>query len=394
MGKGYFRVTLFYSISLKYQFIALIIILFLIFYPGSPIFAQSPVSDFNPAILTESPNGIFVNGKTFWADNSLPLRAIFFHKWGGPFNPEGINRSDNYWKTEAGLIHAGWRITGFYRGELFIETNKDTIKILRMVNLKQALPTGRAFDIDMKARGFSAAGVEVSRGLDLANVSEGLSAGFTARYLRGEKIQEGKIEGSVTATGPMAYDFSLLLAYIYDKNLIYKRKNTISGIGDGYSFDIGLRYTFKDNLSTEVLFRDIGGRIFWKDVPYTTANAASDIKRYDKDGYQVYSPTIHGYEGYKDFTQKIPVKTDIVFSYKRGVFTLTPTVNLIEGRPLYWIETAYQRSSNSSIMAGYNINYRAVSIGYTYHKVLFNIYLSDMDLSRANAIGLELSLWH
>lgn len=384
----------FYSISLRYPFIALIIILFFVLYPASPSSAQSPVSDFNPASLTESPNGIFFNGKTFWADNSLPLRAIFFDKWGGPFRPDNINRSDNYWKTEAALINKGWRIAGFYRGELFMETNKDTIEILRMVNLKEGLPTGRVFDIDMKARGFSATGVEISNGMNLDSVSEGLMAGFTARYLRGEKIQEGKIEGKVTATGPMSYDFNLLLDYIYDENLIYNRRNTISGTGDGYSFDIGLKYIFKDNLNAEVLFRDIGGRIYWRDAPYTTANATSDIKSYDEHGYQVYSPTIQGYESYKDFTQKIPLKTDVVFSYKREVFTLTPTVNLIGGRPLYWIEIGYQKSSDSSIMAGYNINYHAFSIGYTYKKVSFDIYLSDIDLSRANAVGLELSLWH
>lgn len=383
-----------YTILLRTLLSGLIIILLSGLFIASPAFAQSPLSDFNPAVLTEAHNGILFTGKSFWADNALPLRAIFFNKWGGPFRPVNVNRSDNYWKADAAYINNGWRLAGFYRGELFMETNRDTVELLRMVHLKQTLPAGRVFDIDIKGRGFSATGFELSRGISLGRILEGLSAGFTARYLRGEKIQDGRIEGEVTATGPMAYAFNLSLDYIYEDNLIYNRRNTLSGTGDGYSFDMGLQYTHKDNIRAEVMVRDVAGRIYWKDVPYTTANATSDVKRYDEEGYQVYLPTIQGYEGYTDFTQRIPVKTDMVFSLKSGSFSLTPTVNFIDGRPLYWIETGYQKSTDSSVMAGYNINYHAFSAGYAYKKVLIDVYLSDIDLNRANAIGLTLSLWY
>ncbi len=374
--------------SLSWLIIILLSGLFL--YPALSI-AQSPVSDFNPATLTELHNGFYFTGKNFLADNALPLRALFFNKWGGPFSPDSINRSDNYWKTDIARINNGWRMAGFYRGELFIEANKDTVEILHMTHLKQQLPVGSVFDINLNGRGFSAYGLELSKGISLNSTIEGLTAGFTVRYLRGEKIQDGSIKGKLTSTGPMSYDFNLSLDYMYDDNLIYSRRDTISGSGNGYSLDAGIKYMLNKSLSSEVLLRDIGGRIYWKDVPYTTANATSDIKSSDNEGYQKYRPTIQGYESYKDFIQKIPLKTDIVFSYKQGAFTLTPTVNLIEDRPLYWIEIGHETTKYVSTMVGYNLNYHAVSIGGTYKEFLINIFSSDIDLRRINAIGLTLS---
>ena len=384
------------SVLFKGNLIAIIGILLsvLVLTFPSPGFAQSPLSDFNPAVLIDSPNIIFFDGRTFWADNALPLRAIFFDKWGGPFNPDTTNSSDNYWKTGAGLVHNGWRLAGYYRGELFMTANKDTIEILRMVNRKEELTEARVFEIDLKTDGFSAAGFELSKGIDLNKVTKGLSSGVTARYLRGEKIQNGSITGTVTSTGPMTYDFDFSLDYLYDENLVYDRRDTISGTGNGYSLDLGVRYLINERLSAEVLLRDIGGRIYWRDVPYTTANATSDIKSYDEEGYQVYRPTIQGYEGYRDFTQEIPLKTDISLSYQKGVVALTPTVNFIEGRPLYWIDMEYIVSNDIHMLIGYNANYHAVSAGMVYRKTSFNIWLNDIDLYRTSAIGLALSIWY
>lgn len=369
-----------------------VILFFIVIYFSTSAFAQSPLSGFNPASLTGRSDGAFIDGTAFTGDNAIPLQAVFLDKWDGPSNPDDRNNLDGYWKTEAGFIYHGIRFSGFYRGEFFAETNKDTLEILRMANLEQELPVGRDFKIDLKGKGFSANGVEISKGFGLERIMKGLSAGFTARYMIGDKIQEGNIKGNVIATGPTTYDFDLSLDYVYDENLIYKRKYTVPGYGEGYSYDLGLKYTFKERFSAEVLFRDMWGRLHWKDVPYTIADATSDVKSFDEEGYQVYRPTIRGYEGYRDFTQKIPQKTDIIISYTDGPFTITPTVNLIEHRPLYWLDLRYKATENTSFSAGYNTNYRAFSVGASYGKASLNLYSSDTDLNRAGAVGLKLSL--
>jgi len=381
-----------FFLSLNSHFVAAVILLSVLCLV-LPASAQSPISGFNPATLVDSVDGVFLDAKTFWADNALPLRAIFLDKgWEGPFRPEGTNNLDVFWKTDTGIIHRGWRVAGFYRGELFMKANRDTAEILRMINLKEKLPVGRTFDIDMTAAGFSAKGIELSRGFRIKGLGSGndLAVGFTVRYMSGEKIQEGTIKGNATPTDPKAYDFDLQLDYVYDKNFVYKRRDTIPGTGDGYSFDVGMKYDFNDSLSAELLFRDIMGRIYWKDVPYTTADATSETKYFDEEGYMAFRPIIRGYEAYKDFTQKIPLRTDVMVTYKKDPFTLSPAINFIKGRPLYWMDVGYKATENLSFDIGYNTNYKSFSIGTVYKKAILKIYGNDITLS-AMAIGLIMS---
>lgn len=384
---------------MAYPFLLFICILTILLLSAFPLislaFAQSPISGFNPATLVDSRNSVFIDARTFWADNALPLQAIFLDKgWEGPFRPEDTNNLDVFWKTDAGIIYGGWRLAGFHRGEIFIEANKDSVEILRRLNLKQELPVGRTFDIDLKARGFSAKGIELARGFRIKGLGSGngLAVGFTARYIRGEKIQEGTIEGNATPISSKAYDFDLQLDYVYDKNFVYKRRGTVPGTGDGYSFDVGMKYNFNASLSAEILFRDILGRIYWKDVPYTTADAISATKYFDENGYMAFRPTIKGYEGNKDFTQEISLKTDITVTYKKDPFTLSSTINFIEQRPLYWMDIGYKATENLSFDIGYNTNYKSFSIGTVYKKAILKIYANDINLNSATAIGLIMSL--
>jgi hypothetical protein len=383
-----------FFLSLDSHSIAIIILLSVLWLI-QPAFAQSPISGFNPASLVDRNDSVFIDATTFWADNALPLQAIFFDKgWEGPFRPKDTNNLDVFWKTDTGIIYHGWRLAGFYRGELFIKANRGSVEILRIINLKQELPVNKNFDIDIKANGFSAIGIELSRGFRVGGLElgNGLTIGFTARYMKGEKIQEGTLKGNVIPTAPKEYDFDLGLDYIYDENFVYERRDTIPGTGDGYSFDIGMKYDFNESLSAELLFRDIMGRIYWKDVPYTTANARSDIKYYDEDGYMVFKPTISGYEAYKDFNQKIPLKTDIIVTYKKDPFMISPAVIFIEDRPFYWIDIGYKATENLSFDVSYNINYNCFSIGTAYKKALLRIYADNIDFKKAMVIGLNLSL--
>jgi len=297
-----------------------------------------------------------------------------------------------FWKGDTGFVFHGWRVAGFYRGELFMESNKDTIEILRKLNLKETLPIGSTFNIQLEAEGFSASGVEVSKGISLSRIIEGLSAGITVRYLRGDKVQEALLTGNVTATSPNTYDFDMYVDYVYDKNYLYKRRDTVPGVGNGFSFDFGLKYEYNRYLSGEILFRDIEGRIYWQDVAFTTADATSGITSFDKDGFQVYRPTIRGFEDFKNFTQKIPLKTDITLSYTRRHFILTPLINFIEDRPLYWVFLGYSITDAMLLRAGYNTNYRVFSMAMIHKIASLSLYASDIDLTNTNALGFDFSL--
>jgi hypothetical protein len=370
------------------------IVLLQVFGIASLGFAATPISGFNPATLGNKQTSVFFDVNTFTGNNAFPLEAIYFDKgWDGSFTPAHTNYLDIYWKADAGAVYRGWRLAAFHRGELFAQANRDTVEILRLINREEDLPVGRDFNIDLDAKGFSASGLELSKGFRIAMpwLKNGMLIGFTARYMKGEKIQEATIRGVATPTSSRAYDFNLQVDYAYDQDVLYRRRDMMSPTGDGYSLDIGLQYDFSKNISAAVLFRDILGRIYWKDVPYTLADATSATKHYSKDGYMEFRPIIHGYESHKSLTQKIPLKTDIMVEVKHGAFTVTPTVNFIEDRPLYWIDVKHKVTPNFSYDFGYNINYQAVMAGVAYKRAVFRMYADNFSMHDLKSLGLMMS---
>ncbi len=353
------------------------------------IIAGSPLSGFNPADLSGVAGAVFFEGRGFAADNAgIPAPGLLGNDWGATAAPQPSNRALAYWDTKAGAAYRGWRIAGFYRGEFYIDANRDTVDFLSMINRRAPLPVGRVFDINLSSNGFSAKGIEVSKGIELL---KGLSAGLTARYISGGMLQFGRLTGSATPTAPNSYDFNYLLDYNYDRNVIYPRR-AAPGEGNGYSFDLGLRYRANGNLSAGLLLRDLAGRIYWTNVPFSTVDATSNVKSFDSSGYQRYRPTVEGFEGFRDFTQHIPFKADADVTATLGPVTVSPQLNIINGRPLYWLFFGYRPTPATSLSAGYNANYEAWSIGAAYKKSMLSVYSSGLDPVRAPAFGAALTL--
>jgi hypothetical protein len=387
------RPSFFYAIK-SLLFVFAMLLAWLVF-RTHPAFAQRQLF-FNPASLANGKSSVFYNVNSFGADDAVPLSTIFLNNgWGGPFHPKDMNNLDLFWNTDAGATYKTWRIAAFYRGELYLKANNDTVEFLRTIQLKQNLPTGRTFNIDLNARGFTATGLEASKGFDLASIGfpKGLTLGVTARYLKGYMVQQGSLTGTATPTSATTYDFNLALNYMYDHDFIYKRPDTVSGTGDGYSFDLGLNYVINPDISAELVLRDIFGRIYWNNIPYTDATATSQTQFFDSEGYMEFKPTISGYESYKDFTQYIPLKADTSITYHKGPFLISPEVMLIEYEgALYWLNTAYRINSRTWLDFGYNFNFNAFSVGLDYKTFSFALSANDIDFYKTGALGLNLSL--
>jgi hypothetical protein len=194
----------------------------------------------------------------------------------------------------------------------------------------------------------------------------------------------------VTPTGPKNYGFDLQLDYAYGRNILYKRKDEHLGRGYGYSADAGLLFQ-RPHLRLEALVRDIAGTIAWNSAPYTNAVAGSDTITTSPDGYQEFRPTIHGYEGHKEYRQRIPIKTDLNAKYDYGPFAGTCTVNLIETRPLYWLEAEYRFSDSAAFSVGYNVNYSAVMIGASIAGFELDVVTDEVTFKAAKPLGLRFS---
>lgn len=275
------------------------------------------------------------------------------------FEPSILNKTFYFFLTDKKLEIKlkDWEISGFYYSEYICEINKSTLNFLQKVINKESIPIGENYNISANLEGYSVIGGMLSKKLNLKKIN--ISLNFKILY--GLDLQKGELYGNFSRLDEESYQFNLNLDYLYNKNLLYKRKDLISGRGFGTSFDLDLSLNLSENFSISVFIRDLYGKIFWETIPFVVANANSEREYYDEYGNIVFRPLISGYEGYKDFTTKIPMKTKISLRYIDYPILFNLNFSIINLFYIYELEIAYLLSKdNTSYMlkSPFNLSWR------------------------------------
>lgn len=361
---------------------------------AAPVAAHAvPMSGYNPARLADPAPGPFIEMSTFAADTVLPVMGIIDDSWRGTFTPRNRNKADLYWQAASGVAGNGWRVAAFNRGELFIDSNRDSIEFIYALKKKQDLPSNRTYQADIRMQGMVASGVEVSHGRRLDWVVPGLSAGATVRFMVPNYLQEGTMTGHLTPTGPRSYDYNLYLDYAYGDNILYRQEEPELGGGYGYSADLGLAYR-RGGWRAEALFRDLVGELVWDSVPYTTAYAVTPTMTTTPDGYQDFTPSIQGRVGHKRLHQEIPFKTDLSLGYDWPAFSIGAAVVWVGDQPRSWLETAWRLQEKWRVSLAYNPDYAAFNCGIAAYGAAVGVTFSNPELRDSRALGFNLSYLH
>ena len=111
------------------------------------------------------------------------------------------------------------------------------------------------------------------------------------------------------------YDFSFHSDVVYEKDPLYERgKENVHG--RGYSFDLAIHYLVNHNWDLELQVFDLFSEMKVDDAPFTTADASSNVKSFDEDGYVVFDPVVTGFEGYKSFSFEFNTQTHVAVGYR------------------------------------------------------------------------------
>lgn len=353
--KGGLRAPLFLFFSLKAHFVIEICLVLVLVLGGDVglVLGESPLSGENPAHIGMRGNQLFISGEVFSANTALPLRDLLRDDWEAPLNLSDDNRAMALWHLAVGNDWQGWRLAGIYRGELFLSTSRDTLDLLYRIKRHEDLPVGKTYVIDLQAKGFTAQGVQIGRGFDASHLFAGLRGGVAINYLRGRQLQKGDLSGNASALTNKSYNFDLQLDYYYDHNYLYDRAPLDDGWGDGYGIDAGFLVERATGWGGGAAVRDLCGTMIWHHIPYTNAIADSQSWSSDEQGYQLFRPTIHGFEGYHHFRQRISPKVDGELWYRAEHHSVGGTVNVIDGERYLWLNAGWHPSLQREVTLAY-----------------------------------------
>lgn len=217
--------------------------------------------------------------------------------------------------VEVGVRRSGVEVSLLSRALADLRMNNDAVRFYGKIKRKEPLPEGERVPVSVRVNGFAGTGLRLGY-LHRDNnwyLRGGMSL-FRTRYL-----MSGGLDGSFTALAENDYGFEAEVDYVYYRDVIFDRPDVEKSQGLGWSFDLATAWQMTERWSVEVQAEDLFAGIRWEDAPFTEAQANTDNKSYDEDGYAVFSPTISGREGYLDtFRQTLDPRFRAGVNYQIG----------------------------------------------------------------------------
>lgn len=350
---------------------------------SSPTLFATPLSLFNHF---EKSNPYNLSIEYYNANDAVALKDALEYNWYKGYSPrEGSNIAIINHRIELGMRYDEWYFGYALRYDMFIDTNKETTDILKLINTKSDLPLDRVYKVDIEAYGIATHNLIASRRFKL-NSQWNLFVGGAVIYAFG--TQDGFVDAYANIISKKEYDFEGYSQYYYDKNHLYEldveRPNAY-----GYSLNFGIEY-HSNNHTFRLLVEDFASYIFWKDLAYSEIFITSNTKEYDEHGYIKYNPSITGYEFSKEYTQKLQTKFLVQYAYQ---FTPKLTTNLALGYYndylLPFVGIKYEQNEKLNYSLGYEGRFNQLTFAFEYQN--FKASLATNSIKNPTALSLNLT---
>jgi len=285
-----------------------------IFFSSELAIANS-LSLFNPNDINKQTKTLYINTQTLLTNDAFSLEALF-NDFDGDFN----NQESDYFSVgdiryDVGTYVDGWGYLGYtYRKEAVITSSSDAMLLINQATNDLDLILGKNYDMDLEIEGFEVHGIMLANSMTLYKKNGwDIRLGGAVELLYGTETQHGNVSGNASTLSERDYDFTLHSTYLYTENYLYDL-DVDSVTSYGYTTHVSLYASYND-FALAIIANDINGKLYWKNLPYSDVNMASENKSYDENGYVEYAPLISGVERTTKFTQTLMRKWRIEGAY-------------------------------------------------------------------------------
>lgn len=265
----------------------------------------SEISDIQPYLYTD----VFARSEPISVMNTI-------HGWKGDHQRGEKQYIYSWFETGAKLNN--WGLGVLYRRDYALNFSGDTSELYGAIRNDEDLPTGRTYDVDLKAHAITAKGLRVSWENEWQpsfKTTIGLS------FLQSNYLIEGQLHGTASATDTKEYEYNADVNYAYSDDILFERELTDKVVGYGGALDLAIDWQLSDKWTNHTEFRDLLAALWWKNAPYTEATAYSSRQHTSASGYTTWDPLVSGTEkNYGTYRQTLPIRIDTQWIYKQNTW--------------------------------------------------------------------------
>jgi hypothetical protein len=326
----------------------------------------------------------FRHNSTLYSE-SVPIKDFEDDLKGGQV-PEVGHHTLTYNRLEMGFAWRDLDLAYWMREDYVFDYSSDTMKIMYWDKNKKRMPDGN-YDVYLKAQHIKADGWRLGYQFVLpadATVKVSLN------YLQAEDLLYGSIAGQVTAENGDIKSGDLAVGYYYEEDYILDRPSVMPAEGKGYSVDVEAKIAFSGGWQLGLDVYDFGGRIRWKDAPFTDGAIASTSTYYDSQGYARRHPMMKAVEGYRDVEQNLPLH-----------YLLTASKTLYGPLGILYVREKYDQvefdrllvllklAESVQFKGGYDFTQKATWVGMESKAFSLTVATDDWSLIQANSLVLR-----
>jgi hypothetical protein len=340
-----------------------------------------------PSYANEKNAAVFVRQSSTFFSESVPLKDFEDDLKGGS-EPVPGKHALTYNRLEVGFGWRNFELARFMREDYVFEYTPDTMNIIYWDKNKKRIPQG-SYDVYLKAQHIKTEGWRAGYRISLPEDSH---VRVSLNYMEAEDLLYGAIGGRVNVENGDISGGNLDLLYYYEEDYLLDRPNVRPADGKGYSFDVEAQINLQGGWRLDLNFYDLLGEIDWKNAPYTDAAIASTTTYYDSEGYAHRNPMMTAMEGYRKFTQKLPVFYQLSLAKDLygplGISYTREKYDSVEFNRLFLL---CRLAGDFHLKAGYDFTMSATWIGLESNAVSLNLATDDWSLVDSNSLILRLA---
>ncbi len=336
-----------------------------------------------------------------WATPASAVDAYFRLENQWVSEPEPLSATIDDWGSEFGKGERQWAISEFALGVRYkfldvsvqqraladARINSKAAEFYGRIAREENLQPGTKVPVHIQVNGFSAQGLRLGYWHDASNWT--LAAGVT--LLQAKHLMHGTLNGEFEATAVDEFSANATVDYMYFRDALFKRPDIDTAEGQGRAFDVSATWSPTASWDLSVEAMDLFAEIKWKDAPFTVAEAETDQKNYDEDGYAVFSPLYSGRQGYRDvFHQKLDPRYKIATAYSRGAWSAHLEGQYQFGYGFAGIGAGYVLQNDASIKALYWLELQSIELQL--NKAKWHLSLAADQVSWSNMKALQLNI--
>lgn len=312
---------------------------------------------------------------------------------GGHYAPgAGNNRGIGIGFGELAGEVGGFCVGAIYRTEYLTEASRDILDILIANHFGNPFIAGRTYHVSGTDNSFEATGLRVRRAFDV-DFTDQWSAkfGIGVSALKGLRVQQESLTGSVTATSP-TYAVGTATWIKADSNLNLADFNPFVAPGnpEGYGFSTDFEFIAESKGGSSVDFTviDALGRLYWSEVPQSLKTLNNATISYDADFNR--DALIVGLDSRVSFVQDLVPKYKLAYTVP-VVSRVSAVVedDFVEG---YHFPSLGARYGDHERYGEVNFDFRTKAVGIGARSAMVSAMLTSNSILPRNASVLGFSV--